>query len=72
MNNIIYAVVVFSTFLFLRVIFRKVIVAFLSRLTSKTKTDFDDKLLVAIKRPIDFIIVVIGLIIAKEMTSSTI
>lgn len=67
MDNLIYAVVVFSTFLFLRVVFRKVIVAFLGKLTSKTKTDFDDKLLDAIKKPIDFIIVIIGLIIAKDI-----
>ncbi len=68
-NNLIYAGIIFLTFLFLRVIFRKVIVTFLSKLTSKTKTDFDDKLLEAIKKPIDFLIVIIGLIIAKDILS---
>ncbi len=66
-NKLIYAIVVFSTFLFLRVIFRKVIVSFLGKITAKTKTDFDDKLLEAIKKPIEFIIVIVGLIVAKDI-----
>ena len=66
-DNLIYAVVVFLTFLFLRVFFRKVIVSFLSKLTAKTKTDFDDNLLDAIKAPIDLIIIVIGALVAKDI-----
>jgi MscS family membrane protein len=66
-NNLIYAVIVLSTFLFLRVIFRKVIVTFLKKLTSKTKTDFDDNLLDSIKKPIDFIIIIIGVSFAKDL-----
>lgn len=68
-NNLIYAVIAFSTFLFLRVLFRKIVISFLTKLTVKTKTDFDDKLVEAIKKPIDFLIIIIGISIAKDFLS---
>ena len=66
-NNIIYASIVFLAFLLLRVVFRKIIVLMLNKFTSKTKTTFDDNLVEAIKKPIDFLIVIVGLIIAKDI-----
>jgi len=66
-NNLIYAVIVFSTFLFLRVIFRKVIFKILEKFTAKTKNDLDNNLLAAIAKPIDMLFIVVGLIFAKNI-----
>lgn len=66
-NNLIYAASVLVAFLFLRVIFRKIIVSLLLKLTSKTQTDFDDNLVNAIKSPLDFLILIIGLLISKDL-----
>ena len=64
--NIIYALGILTSFLLFRVIFRKVVFAGLLKLTSKSKTDFDDNLLVSIQKPIDFLILIVGFFIAKD------
>ncbi len=66
-NNLILALIVFSVFLFLKVLFRKVVFSILRKITSKTKTEFDDKLLDNIQKPIEFLIVIVGLIVAKNI-----
>ncbi len=66
-NNVVYAILVFSIFLFLRVIFGKIVVSFLKKITAKTKTNFDDSLVEVIQKPIEFIIVIVGLIVVKNI-----
>ena len=67
MDNLIYAIIIFLVFLFLRVVFRKVIVSFLLKLASKTKTEFNDSLLQSLKSPIELVIVIIGALLAKDI-----
>jgi MscS family membrane protein len=56
-DRFIYAIVIFSFFQFFRVGIRKV----LYKLAKKTSSKFDDEILEAINRPIDFLFVILGL-----------
>ncbi|MDM5271251.1 mechanosensitive ion channel family protein [Sulfurovum sp. zt1-1] len=59
--NLIAAIVVFFFFLLLRRFFSSVIVVFLQKLAKKTSTYYDDKIISALKGPLGFIFVLIGL-----------
>ena len=60
-DSYIYAILVFTFFQVSRVIFRKV----MYKLVEKTSNQYDDEILEAIKKPIDFLFIVIGAKIAK-------
>jgi MscS family membrane protein len=60
LQNIVIAILIFTTFLLLRKFFTKYIVKLLSIFVKSTKTDIDDKLLEIIIEPIRFLLVVIG------------
>lgn len=48
-------------FVVLRNLFARTVIAYLSRLTKKTKTDIDDQILNAIKEPLKFIPIILGI-----------
>jgi len=69
--NLIAATLVFFVFLFLRNIFTKVVMVFLQQLAKKTTTYYDDKIISALKGPLSFTFIILGihlffLIIFKE------
>jgi len=69
--NLLAAIVVFILFLLLRKVFTRIIIGFLSFLADKTETRVDDKVIDALKEPIRFAFIVIGvhlffLLIFKE------
>jgi len=59
--NLIAATLVFFLFLFLRGIFTKVVSVFVQQLAKKTTTYYDDKIISALKAPLSFTFIVIGL-----------
>ncbi len=59
--NLIAATLVFFVFLFLRGIFTKVVSVFVQQLAKKTTTYYDDKIISALKAPLSFTFIVIGL-----------
>jgi len=69
--NLIAATLLFFVFLFLRNIFTKVVMVFLQQLAKKTTTYYDDKIISALKGPLSFTFIILGihlffLIIFKE------
>ena len=60
-TNILIALLIFIAFLFLRKIFTKFILSFVSVFVKNTKTKLDDKLLKVIVEPIRFLLIIIGL-----------
>lgn len=60
------AVAIFLVFLFFRRLFSRIVLKYISRLSHKTETEADDRLLRALKNPIRFIPVVLGLFFAME------
>jgi len=66
-NNIIYSIIVFSFFLLLKMIFKKVIIPFFKKIATKTKTTFDDQLIDTIKQPLEFLILLTGILFAKNI-----
>lgn len=65
-GKIIAALLVFAAFLFLRGLFTKYILSSLQKLTEKSKTDFDDKIIEAVTPPIRFIPIVLGFFFATQ------
>jgi len=63
LDNYIYAILIFAFFQFFRVGFRKVVY----KLVKKTKTTVDDDILDTIKKPIDFLFIIIGVNFAKSV-----
>ena len=59
--NLIAAILVFFLFLFLRGIFTKVIMVFVQQLAKKTTTYYDDKIISALKAPLSFTFIILGL-----------
>lgn len=59
--NLIAAILVFFLFLFLRGIFTKVIMVFAQQLAKKTTTYYDDKIISALKAPLSFTFIILGL-----------
>jgi MscS family membrane protein len=62
-NSYVYAILIFVFFQFFRVVFKKII----SKLVKKTKTTFDDDIVEAVEKPIDFLFIIIGLNFAVAM-----
>lgn len=61
------ALAIFLFFLVLRTLFTKIVVSFALKITEKTKTTIDDALLKALKSPLKFLFIVIGLSLAFEV-----
>ena len=61
LDNYIYAILIFMFFQFFRVFFRKITY----KLVEKTSNKYDDEILASIKKPIDFLFIVIGAKVAK-------
>lgn len=59
--NLIAATLVFFLFLFLRGIFSRVIMVFAQQLAKKTTTYYDDKIISALKGPLSFTFIILGL-----------
>ena len=59
--NLIAAILIFFVFLFLRNIFTKVVMVFLQQLSKKTTTYYDDKIISALKGPLSFTFIILGL-----------
>ncbi|HIP18300.1 MAG TPA: mechanosensitive ion channel family protein [Sulfurovum sp.] len=59
--NLIAAILVFFLFLFLRGIFTNVIMVFAQQLAKKTTTYYDDKIISALKAPLSFTFIILGL-----------
>lgn len=55
---------IFLVFFFLRIFFTRRIFAFLLKLTSKTKTDLDDYLVLTFERPLKLFFIVLGIYLA--------
>ena len=66
LTNIIYAISILLFFLFLRFFGKKMIFKKLKQFTSNTETNLDDNLLAVISRPVEILIVILGLIFAKN------
>jgi MscS family membrane protein len=62
-----FALLVFFLFLFLRKVFALIILKSVKTLVSKTKTDFDDKLIDVIESPLNFLFIVIGVWFALDI-----
>jgi MscS family membrane protein len=62
-NKYVLAILIFIFFQFFRVVLRKIVY----RVVNKTKNTLDDDLLDALKRPVDFLFIVIGAIFAKSV-----
>ena len=69
LGDIFIALGVFLSFLFVRRIFFRFFSRLLRRLTGRTKTDIDDRILEAIERPLEFTFVIIGLYISGQVIS---
>ncbi|MEA3498977.1 MAG: mechanosensitive ion channel family protein [Campylobacterota bacterium] len=61
LDNYIYAILIFMFFQFFRVFFRKLAY----KLVQKTSNKYDDEILASIKKPIDFLFIVVGAKVAK-------
>ena len=59
--NLIAATIVFFFFLLLRKFFTLIVIGSLQKLASRTKTYYDDKIISALKAPISFAMIIIGL-----------
>jgi len=59
--NLLAAIVVFVLFLLLRKIFTRIIIGFLTFLAHKTESSIDDRVIDALKEPIRFAFIVVGL-----------
>lgn len=62
--DIFFSLIIFLSFLLFRKIFSKYIYKSFQSLTSKTKTDLDDKILQAVKKPLEGLLLVIGFYVA--------
>src|SRR5690606_1694809 len=69
LGDIFIALGVFLAFLFVRRIFFRFFSRLSRRLTGRTKTDIDDRILEAIERPLEFTFVIIGLYISGQVIS---
>jgi MscS family membrane protein len=69
LGNIFIALTIFLIFLFARRIVFRLLSRSLTRLTGHTKTDIDDRILVAIERPLEFTFVIIGLYISGQVVN---
>lgn len=69
LGRIIAAVFIFIGFLLLRRFFTKIIMGRLNALTRRTKTTLDDDALEVIKRPLEFLPIILGLFFATEFLS---
>ncbi len=69
LGDIFIAFGVFLTFLFARRIVFRFFSGSLRRLTGRTQTDMDDRILEAIERPLEFTFVIIGLYISAQVVS---
>lgn len=58
------AVLIFLLFLVLRNIFTRYILKFITKITTRTKSDLDDKLLLAFDKPLKLLFVVLGVYLA--------
>ena len=67
LGEILIALGVFVGFIFVRRLFFRTVTTSLRSLTRRTKTQFDDLLLEAIERPLEFAFVVVGLFIAGHL-----
>ncbi len=65
-GQIIVAIAIFGFFLILRGVFSRYIISTLQRLTTKSKTDLDDKIIHAIAPPVRFIPIILGLFFAVQ------
>ena len=54
----------------LRKLFSAIIIGYLEKLTSQTETELDDELIAILKQPLNFLIVVIGVWLAKFIVAS--
>ncbi len=63
-NKYIYALVILIIFILLSRLFLFILEKYITRLTRKTKTDLDDKLIEAIHKPLYYLIVFIGIYLA--------
>jgi len=59
--KIVVAFAIFFVFLFARKFFTVIVIGILKKLAKKTKTDFDDKFLNAIKNPLRFVFIIAGI-----------
>ena len=64
LKDIAIALTIFFVFIYLRKVFTKYVVKFLSAMASKSKNDIDDKFLLIIIEPIRFLFIIIGFKIA--------
>jgi MscS family membrane protein len=69
LGDIFMAFGVFLTFLFARRIFFRFLSRMLKRLTGRTKTDIDDRILEAIEHPLEFTFIIIGIYISGQVVS---
>ena len=60
------AILIFSLFILLRRLFRKIAISRLKVLTEKTETKIDDQVFQALEEPIQFIPIVLGIFLATE------
>ncbi len=60
------AILIFSLFILLRRLFRKIVIFRLKALTEKTETKVDDHVFQALEEPIQFIPIVLGIFLATE------
>ncbi len=60
------AILIFSLFILLRRLFRKIVIFRLKALTEKTETKIDDQVFQALEEPIQFIPIVLGIFLATE------
>ncbi|RLA74876.1 MAG: mechanosensitive ion channel family protein [Epsilonproteobacteria bacterium] len=65
----IYAIFLFALVWLSKIIIRRTIFDFISKLAGKTSSDLDDKVLEAIKRPTEFLIAVTGAYFAADIVS---
>ncbi|WP_259780867.1 mechanosensitive ion channel family protein [Aestuariispira ectoiniformans] len=65
------AIAIFLLFLVFRRVFSRVVLRYISRLSRRTKTEADDRLLRAVKNPVRFIPVLLGLFFAEEYLNLT-
>ena len=61
--------VIFVGFLVLRRLFTRVVLVALNGISRRTKTKFDDQLIVALEQPMRFVFVIIGLYAATRFVS---
>lgn len=65
-SRIVTAIGIFLLFVIIRHLFARLILVRLEKLAEKTSTDFDDKLIAGLKKPLHFIPIVIGLFFAID------